>query len=67
VRSLLDEHGDTERAVTAFVGEVERRTRAAAGIETASVFEVGAPVEQLWQGLRRYWLKKAERTEAAPA
>lgn len=64
VRSLLDEHGDTEEAVAAFVEEVERRTREAAGVETASVFEVGAPVEQLWQGLRRYWLKKAE---AAPA
>jgi glyoxylase-like metal-dependent hydrolase (beta-lactamase superfamily II) len=67
VRSLLDEHGDTPAAVAAFVEEVERRTREAAGVETASVFEVGAPVEQLWQGLRRYWLKKAEHPEAAPA
>lgn len=67
VRSLLDEHGDTDAAVAAFVEEVDRRTRAAAGVETAGVFEVGAPVEQLWQGLRRYWLKRAERPEAAPA
>lgn len=59
VRSLLDEHGDTEEAVAAFVREVNRRTREAAGAETAAVFEVGAPVEQLWQGLRRYWVAAA--------
>jgi glyoxylase-like metal-dependent hydrolase (beta-lactamase superfamily II) len=64
VRTLLDERGDTDDAVAAFVEEVGRRTREAAGVETAGVFEVGAPVEQLWQGLRRYWLKRAE---AAPA
>lgn len=64
VRSLLDEHGDTEQAVAQFLLEVERRTRAAAGVETAAVFEVGAPVEQLWQGLRRYWRKRAEATAA---
>jgi len=62
VRSLLDEHGDTEQAVSEFVLEVDRRTRAAAGVETAAVFEVGAPVEQLWQGLRRYWVLMAERS-----
>jgi glyoxylase-like metal-dependent hydrolase (beta-lactamase superfamily II) len=60
VRSLLDEHGDTEQAVAEFVREVDRRTREAAGVDTAAVFEVGAPVEQLWQGLRRYWHKRAE-------
>jgi len=64
VRTLLDEHGDTDAAVTAFVAEVDRRTREAAGAETAGVFEVGAPVEQLWQGLRRYWVKRAERAAA---
>jgi hypothetical protein len=65
VRSLLDEHGDTEAAVAAFVEEVDRRTREAAGVDTAAVFEVGAPVEQLWQGLRRYWRKRDESAEAA--
>jgi glyoxylase-like metal-dependent hydrolase (beta-lactamase superfamily II) len=64
VRSLLDQHGDTEQAVAAFVREVDSRTRAAAGVETAAVFEVGAPVEQLWQGLRRYWRKRADRAVA---
>lgn len=60
VRTLLETHGDTDAAVASFVDEVDRRTREAAGVETASVFEVGAPVEQLWQGLRRYWRKRAE-------
>jgi glyoxylase-like metal-dependent hydrolase (beta-lactamase superfamily II) len=60
VRSLLDEHGDTEQAVAEFVREVDRRTREAAGVDTAAVFEVGAPVEQLWQGLSRYWRRRAE-------
>jgi glyoxylase-like metal-dependent hydrolase (beta-lactamase superfamily II) len=64
VRSLLDAHGDTGEAVAAFVDEVDRRTREAAGVETAGVFEVGAPVEQLWQGLRRYWQKRAESAAA---
>jgi hypothetical protein len=65
VRSLLDEHGDTDQAVSAFVQEVDRRTREAAGVETAGVFEAGAPVEQLWQGLRRYWRKRAEAEATA--
>ena len=60
-RDLLERHGDTPEAAAAFVAEVDRRTRAAAG-ETASVFEVGAPVEQLWQGLKRYWAKRAQRS-----
>ena len=50
--------------MAAFVEEIKRRTREAAGDETASVFEVGAPVEQRWQGLRRYWQKRAESAAA---
>ena len=65
VRSLLDEHGDTDEAVTAFVDEVNRRTREAAGVDTAAVFEVGAPVEQLWLGLKRYWQKMLEAERLA--
>jgi glyoxylase-like metal-dependent hydrolase (beta-lactamase superfamily II) len=62
VRSLLESHGDTDEAVREFVAEVNGRTEAASDHETAAVFEVGAPVEQLWLGLRRYWQKQAERT-----
>jgi glyoxylase-like metal-dependent hydrolase (beta-lactamase superfamily II) len=57
-RRLLDEHGDTEQAMREFVAEVSRQTREAADPATYAVFEQGAPVEQLWLGLRRYWQKK---------
>jgi glyoxylase-like metal-dependent hydrolase (beta-lactamase superfamily II) len=60
VRRLLDEHGDTEQAMQVFIEEVKGRTRGATDAETAAVFEVGAPVEQLWLGLRRYWHKREE-------
>jgi glyoxylase-like metal-dependent hydrolase (beta-lactamase superfamily II) len=60
VETLLDQHGDTEEAMAAFAEQTSRLTRAATDRETAVVFEVGAPVEQLWLGLRRYWLKRDE-------
>jgi glyoxylase-like metal-dependent hydrolase (beta-lactamase superfamily II) len=61
---LLERHGDTPDAAAAFVDEVDRWTREGAG-EAASVFEVGAPVEQMWQGLRRYWTKQEAEAAAA--
>jgi glyoxylase-like metal-dependent hydrolase (beta-lactamase superfamily II) len=60
VRELLEEHGDTAEAVEAFVAEINRRTREGSDPETAAVFEVGAPVDQMWLGLRRYWQKRQE-------
>jgi glyoxylase-like metal-dependent hydrolase (beta-lactamase superfamily II) len=65
VRDLLEQHGDTQEAVTAFVAEVDRRTREAVGDEVAAMFEVGSPVEQRWLGLRRYWQKQAERSPSS--
>jgi len=65
VRELLQEHGDTDEAVAAFVAEVDRRTREAVGDELAAMFEVGSPVEQRWLGLRRYWNKKQDRAPAS--
>jgi glyoxylase-like metal-dependent hydrolase (beta-lactamase superfamily II) len=64
VRELLDEHGDTEAAMQTFVAKTERLTRQACDPATAAVFEQGAPVEQLWAGLRRYWLKRREGAAA---
>ena len=64
VRELLEEHGDTDAAVAAFVAEVDRRTREAVGDELAAMFEVGSPVEQRWLGLRRYWQKRQDRAPA---
>jgi len=62
-RRMLEQHGDGERAMHGFVDEVTRRTRESSAAETLAVFEAGAPVEQLWAGLRRFWLKQQE---AAP-
>jgi glyoxylase-like metal-dependent hydrolase (beta-lactamase superfamily II) len=58
VRELLERHGDTDQAVSEFVAEVGRRTRAAVGDDLARGFEVGSPTEQRWLGLRRYWRKQ---------
>jgi glyoxylase-like metal-dependent hydrolase (beta-lactamase superfamily II) len=63
-RRLLDEHGDTDEAVRAFVAEVNRLTKQRTDAETAAGLEVGSPVEQRWMGLRRYWQKRAERSPA---
>jgi glyoxylase-like metal-dependent hydrolase (beta-lactamase superfamily II) len=60
---MLKRHGDTPAAGVAFVEEINRWTREGAGV-TADVFEVGAPVEQLWLGLRRYWQRRAESAAA---
>lgn len=64
VRLLLAEHGDTDRAREEFVGEVGRITHESTDAETAAVLEAGAPVEQLWLGLRRYWQKHADATSS---
>jgi glyoxylase-like metal-dependent hydrolase (beta-lactamase superfamily II) len=58
VRRLLEEKGDTEEAAAAFVAETNKLTRDSCDPDTAAVFEQGAPREQLWSGLRRYWLKQ---------
>jgi glyoxylase-like metal-dependent hydrolase (beta-lactamase superfamily II) len=60
---MLELHGDTPEAAMGFVEQINRWTSEGAGM-TADVFEVGAPVEQLWLGLRRYWQKRAESAAA---
>jgi glyoxylase-like metal-dependent hydrolase (beta-lactamase superfamily II) len=65
-RRLLEEKGDSEEAMEAFVTELTRMTRGSTDAQTAAVFEVGAPVKQLWLGLRRYWQKRGEAF-AAPS
>jgi glyoxylase-like metal-dependent hydrolase (beta-lactamase superfamily II) len=61
---ILEELGDTDEAVVAFTAEIERITREGSDAETTAIFQVGAPVEQLWMGLKRYWQKHAERASA---
>jgi glyoxylase-like metal-dependent hydrolase (beta-lactamase superfamily II) len=60
-RRLLAEHDDPEQARHEFVAEVTRITREACDPGTLAVFEQGAAVDQLWQGLRRYWERQRER------
>ena len=60
---MLERHGDTPERHGRFVEQINRWTSEGAGV-TADVFEVGAPVEQLWLGLRRYWQKRAESAAA---
>jgi glyoxylase-like metal-dependent hydrolase (beta-lactamase superfamily II) len=63
VHDLLERQGDTREAAAGFIAEVNRWTREEAG-EAASIFEVGAPVDQMWLGLKRYWSKRAEAAAA---
>jgi glyoxylase-like metal-dependent hydrolase (beta-lactamase superfamily II) len=60
-RRLLEEHGDSKQAQQQFIAELTRITREASDPGTVAVFEQGAAVDQLWQGLRRYWQKQRER------
>jgi glyoxylase-like metal-dependent hydrolase (beta-lactamase superfamily II) len=60
VRRLLEDLGDTDQAVRAFVEEVNRRTEERCGAEMVRAFEVGSPVDQRWMGLCRYWQQQAQ-------
>jgi len=44
--------------------EPEFRARRRAWVDDAPVYEQAAPSEQMWQGLERYWRKRAERDAA---
>jgi hypothetical protein len=65
VRELLTELGDTEDAIAAFADRLNQLTRDSTDADTAAVFEVGAPVDQLWHGLRRYWSRRQAPSERA--
>jgi glyoxylase-like metal-dependent hydrolase (beta-lactamase superfamily II) len=44
--------------------EPEFRARRRAWVDDAPVYEQAAPSDQMWQGLERYWRKRAERDAA---
>ena len=44
--------------------EPEFRSRRRAWVDDAPVYEQAAPSDQMWQGLERYWRKRAERDAA---
>ena len=60
-RRMLEQHGDTDRAAEEFRREVRRLTLSGVGRGDRRRVRRGASVGQSWQGLRRYWIKRAER------
>ena len=66
MREWLSEWGPKARDLgrEGFVGAVTERMHEA-GEEIGTRLEQAAPPDQLWQGLDRYWRKRAERDEAA--
>jgi hypothetical protein len=62
VRASLVEHADMARrgAEEDFVRAMDREVRDASDAEAAERFTQAAPPEQMFQGLERYWRKRAE-------
>jgi hypothetical protein len=57
--------GGEEPALTeAWVGWLRADARTVAGEDAAAALEAAAPFDQIWQGLARYWRKRAERDGA---
>lgn len=59
VRATLAVEGSDEERIAQFVEEMRAEVRAAMPDAEARSFEMAAPFEQLWQGLARYWRKRA--------
>ena len=68
VREALDVQGTAAQALDeeAFVARIEERARREADEDTARSLLQAAPPEQLFQGLQRYWRKRAERESGSP-
>ena len=65
VRRTLEEPGDEADKIARWVEWVRRDVRQALTEEEATAVEAAAPFDQLWQGLARYWRKRAERGDTA--
>ena len=59
VKALMAAGGTEEEKVRRFVEQMRRDVRKALPEHEAKASELAAPFEQLWQGLARYWQKKA--------
>jgi glyoxylase-like metal-dependent hydrolase (beta-lactamase superfamily II) len=61
VRRRLRDWGDLARDHdrAEFMERLRAQVRAASDPETAALYELAAPADQLWQGLRRYWERHA--------
>jgi glyoxylase-like metal-dependent hydrolase (beta-lactamase superfamily II) len=62
VRHALTESADSARmdGEERFIAKLETDLAEATDLATVEVFEQAAPLDQLYQGLARYWRKKAE-------
>ncbi len=58
--TLAGDEGEAERSAT-WTQWLRADVRSVLTEEEARAVEAAAPFEQLWQGLARYWRKRAER------
>lgn len=61
VRELLESGRDEAALVTEWVDWLRREARRLVPEDVAQAAETAAPFDQVWQGLARYWRKRAER------
>lgn len=65
VRTDVARGGDERALIEGWVQWLRADARAALSEADAQAVEVAAPFDQIWQGLARYWRKRAERDGAA--
>ncbi len=66
VRETLASDGPDEERIRRFVEDMRADALERLSPEDAASTEAAAAFDQLWQGLARYWRKKAERQHANP-
>jgi hypothetical protein len=66
VQETLASEGTDEERIRRFVEDMRADARRRLAPEDAAATEAAAAFDQLWQGLARYWRKKATR-EQLPA
>lgn len=66
VRETLASDGPDEERIRRFVEDMRADALERLSPEDAASTEAAAAFDQLWQGLARYWRKKAERPHANP-
>ena len=63
VRETLTTDGTDEERIRRFVEDMRADAQRQLSAEDAAATEAAAAFDQLWQGLARYWRKKAERRQ----
>jgi glyoxylase-like metal-dependent hydrolase (beta-lactamase superfamily II) len=62
VRETLTSDGTDEERIRRFVEDMRADAQRHLSVDDAASTEAAAAFDQLWQGLARYWRKKAERS-----